>query len=106
MSSGFYLKNRLAKLDYSIDWAGEIGTDSVTPGGSGWLVDPAWDSFSNSNGLKLVPSSPTYAAGIASAAFSGGEDGRTYLVTNTVECVSGRVLARCLTIRIGMESAL
>jgi hypothetical protein len=106
MSSGFYLKNRLAKLDYSIDWTQEIGTDSVSPGGSGWLVDPPWDSFSSPNGLKLVPSSPTHAAGISSAAFSGGENGKTYSLTNTVECLSGRVLARTLTIRIGEESAL
>lgn len=78
-------KDPAGTVDYSVDWAKEIGADVITA--STWTV-PA--------GLTKV--SDSYAATATTVWLSGGTDGVAYDLTNTVTLASGRIFSVTFTV--------
>ncbi len=71
-------KDPVENLDYSLDWSKEIGNDAIT--NSVWTAD---------SGITL--SNPSFSATGATTWISGGVDGKSYRIWNTITTTSGRI---------------
>lgn len=78
--------------DYDIDWSQRLATgDSITS--SSWSV----------NGTSLVVSSNFFTPSRTKAVLTGGVDGRTYILTNTVNTVLSGPLSEYVQITVRDE---
>ncbi len=78
-----------AAMDFTIDWAADLGTDTISS--SAWAVAPT--------GLSIGTDSHTTTK--TTVRLSGGTAGARYLVTNTVVTVGGQTLIGGLLIDVG-----
>ena len=89
---GSVIKDPDAVLDYAVDWATWLAWDGDTIAASTWTLpadpdDLAIDSF-------------PFSATVATVWLSGGQAGRSYLVTNHITTAAGREDERTLRIRV------
>lgn len=76
-----------AHKDYSLDWSDWLGTDTVQS--STWEVPDGLSKTSTGN-----------TASVTSIWLSGGEVGKSYVVTNTITTAGGRVDSRSIEIKV------
>lgn len=76
-----------SNLDYTVSWVDFLGTDTI-----------ATSAWSNDLGITLGTTSNTTTT--ASAFFTGGVAGTTYLVTNTITTAGARTATRTFYISI------
>jgi hypothetical protein len=89
---GIFLKDPVANLDYSVDWAaGYLDGQTITS--SQWSVEPA-----EAGGIMLSAtlSGPTRTT----ATLTGGIPGHVYRISNQVTLSDQRADARALTVRV------
>lgn len=85
MSEATYRKDPSAILDYQINWATWLGSDTISS--STWIV---------TTGITKVTSTNTTTT--ATVWLSGGTAGQTYTATNTIVTTAGRTDQRTITI--------
>ncbi len=83
-----FLKDPTATLDYALDWAAWLATDTIAS--SNWVLP---------TDLTLARSEITPTQAIAW--ISGGVVGHTYNVVNTITTTAGREDSRSITISVG-----
>lgn len=83
-----FIKDPDAVLDYTVDWATWLGTDTIST--SSWPVIPA----------GITKDSDTNSTTIATIWLSGGTIGETYQLTNRIVTAGGRTDDRTITINI------
>ena len=89
MIVGAYVKDPDEVLDYTIDWAAAIPSDTIAS--STWVV-PA--------GITQASPSPSYTTTATTIWLSGGTAGTVYDVVNRITTSGGRTLERALQIRV------
>ncbi len=82
-----YPKTSSDVLDYKVDWSTWLGTDTITS--SSWTI-PA----------PLVTVLSQYTTTSTTVFVTGGSDGITYLVSNTINTTGGRTVTRSFQISI------
>ena len=82
-----FLKDPQAVLDYAVDWATWLGSDTITS--SAFTV-----------GTGLTKDSQATTTTKATVWLSGGTDGTDYQVTNTITTAGGRTDERTITIMV------
>lgn len=83
-----FTKDPDAVLDYTVDWATWLGTDTIST--STWPVVPA----------GITKDSDTNSTTIATIWLSGGTIGETYQLTNRIVTAGGRTDDRTITINV------
>lgn len=87
-----FVKDPAALVDYAIDWtAGYLGDQTITA--SVWRVNPA-------EGGGVMVDSSAILPGKTVATLFGGQVGRLYHVTNTVNFSDSRSDERTLMVRV------
>lgn len=84
-----FIKDPQATTDYSIDWTAPLQAAGDTIATTAWTTDP---------GIAVAKS--TYVGYVTTAFISGGTEGSSYSVTNTITTVGGRTLAQNFIIRV------
>jgi hypothetical protein len=84
-----YLKDSNATLDYGVNWAPWLGTDTISA--SAWTVQ---------TGLTTATPAPSFTTTTTTIWLSGGTVGTTYTVTNRVTTAAGRIDDRTFTIQV------
>jgi len=75
-------------LDYSINWAKALTTDTITA--SSWTIsDPS-----------LVEDHATFAPSATTIWLTGGTPNNTYTVTNTIMTAGGRTFVQAVLIKV------
>ncbi len=87
-SSELEVKDPSAVLDYSIDWADWLGADVIAT--STWSVPGG-----------ITKDSDDKSATGTTVWLSGGSNGQTYDLRNTITTDGGRTNARTMTITVG-----
>jgi hypothetical protein len=82
-----YEKDPSAVLDYQVNWATWLGTDTIST--STWTVTTG-----------LTKDSDTNTTTTATAWLSGGTAGRTYTVTNRIVTAGGRTDERSFQVKV------
>lgn len=82
-----YLKTPSDVLDYRVDWSTWLGTDTITS--SSWSIPS-----------PLVTVLSQYTTTSTTVFLTGGSDGITYLVSNTINTTGGRTVTRSFQISI------
>jgi hypothetical protein len=82
-----FVKDPDAVLDYAVDWAAWLGTDTIAT--STWTVPTG-----------LTKTTDTKTATLATVWLSGGTDGSDYQVANKIVTAGGRTDERTLTIKV------
>ncbi len=82
-----YEKDPSAVLDYQVNWATWLGTDTIST--STWTVPTG-----------LTKDSDTNTTTTATAWLSGGTAGRTYTVTNRIVTAGGRTDERSFQVKV------
>lgn len=82
-----YLKTPSDVLDYMVDWSTWLGTDTIST--SSWTVPAA---------MSVSLSSHTTTT--TTVFLSGGADGNTYLISNTINTTGGRTVTRSFQVSI------
>lgn len=85
--SDIFVKDPDSKLDYTVNWAAWLGTDTIAS--SAWVVP---------TGLTQVSVSSTTTT--ATIVISGGTAGQTYMITNRITTTQGRIDDRTAIIYI------
>ena len=89
MSVRSFIKDPEAELDYLIDWALWLGTDTIET-----------SSWASSEPTVLVVEASTRTTTTATVWLSGGVDRERYTVTNTITTAAGRTDERTISVRI------
>ena len=84
-----FVKDPNAILDYSLDWAPWLDGDTLTS--STWVVDSP---------LSVVSGSEVFDNTTTSLFISGGVQGTSYTITNSITTAGGRTDDRSLELRI------
>jgi len=82
-----YQKTSAEILDYTVDWASFLSTDTIST--STWTLD---------TGITKVSDSHTTTT--CTAFISGGSTDRTYMLTNVIVTAGGRTAARSFNLAI------
>lgn len=82
-----YLKTPSDVLDYMVDWSTWLGADTIST--SSWTVPAA---------MSVSLSSHTTTT--TTVFLSGGADGNTYLISNTINTTGGRTVTRSFQVSI------
>jgi hypothetical protein len=85
-------KHPVSELDYQFDWSEWLDTDTITS--SDWDVP---------TGLTLADE--TYNTTTATVWLSGGTNGTTYQVVNTIVTADGRTESKALTVQVTNSGA-
>ena len=80
-------------LDYSINWEHQIGSDPISTS--------VWSYAGNPDSPPLVLSSSSIATPITTIWLNAGDGGTTYLLTNRITTVGGRIMDQ--TVRLRMQ---
>ena len=75
-------------LDYKIDWSSYLGEDEI--------ISSSWSISENS----LLVDSQTSSTTDTKVWLSGGDNNKTYLITNSIETASGRKDERSFLLRV------
>ena len=86
-SSNYFVKDPNAVMDYQINWATWLGSDTIST--STWVV---------ASGITKVSDSRTTTA--TTIWLSGGTDGTTYALTNRIVTAGGRTDDRTINIQV------
>lgn len=76
------------RLDYTINWQNQLGTDTITA--SSWTISDA----------SLVTDNNTFAPKTATIWLLSGTPNDTYTVTNTITTAGGRIYVQAVNIRV------
>jgi hypothetical protein len=76
------------RLDYTINWANALGTDTITL--SSWTISAA----------DLTTDSNTFAPRTSTIWLLGGTPAQTYTVTNTITTAGGRIFVQAVNISV------
>jgi hypothetical protein len=87
----FYLKDPAARVDYAIDWAGQL--DGRTIAASSWSVEPDEEG-------GIAAEDPSVALSQTAARLTGGVTGHAYSVSNLVTLSDGSADVRSITLRV------
>ena len=87
MSIPTKLKESAEVLDYTFDWASQYLVTGDTLSTSTWLVPTG-----------ITKNSDTFTTGTTTIWLSGGTDGVSYTITNTVTTAGGRTAVRQMVI--------
>jgi cytosine/adenosine deaminase-related metal-dependent hydrolase len=87
----FYLKDPAARVDYAIDWAGQL--DGRTIAASNWSVEPDEQG-------GIAAENASVALSLTSARLTGGVTGHAYSVSNLVTLSDGSADVRSITLRV------
>lgn len=87
MSEATYRKDPSALLDYQINWATWLGSDTITS--SSWTVETG-----------LTKEAETDTTTTSTVWVSGGTAGESYEATNTIVTTAGRTDQRTITIMV------
>lgn len=88
MSLNWPAKGPYEVLDYTINWARALGTDSIST--SDWTISAA----------DLVEDNATNQAKTATIWLSGGTAGQSYTVFNTIVTAQGRTFTQTVAINV------
>jgi len=80
-------------VDYTINWANQIGSDTITASSWAYTGDP--------DSLALVLSNGSFTTTTATIWANGGNDGTRYTLTNHITTFGGRIMEQSvyLTVR-------
>jgi hypothetical protein len=79
-------------VDYSINWANEIGSDTISI--STWAYAGTPDT------TPLVLSNGTISSGVTTIWIDNGTGGTNYTITNTITTAGGRVMEQSVYIAV------
>ncbi len=82
-----YYKDPSDVLDYAVDWAAVIPTDTIST--STWT--PA---------TGITSATPSFAGKVTTVWLSGGTTGTTYAVVNRIVTTGGRTIERTIHVRV------
>jgi hypothetical protein len=85
-----FLKDPGASLDYTIDWSGWLGTDTI-----------ATSTWTAATGIAVGVTTNTTTS--ATVWLSGGTVGQIYAVTNHIVTAAGRTDSRTLSIEVQVK---
>lgn len=94
MAEASYTKDPNAVLDYTINWADWLDSDTIAS--SSWAVTPA--------GLTIA--SDTETTTTTTVWLSGGTQGVAYTASNTIVTAGGRTEVRSITVLVGARAGM
>lgn len=79
--------------DYTYDWRLDLEGDNIIAGGSAWSIE-------GSGSLQIDSTEISGANLFSSVWLSGGSQGETYIITNTIKTALGRTLTRTFVLYV------
>ena len=87
----FYLKDPQSRVDYAMDWSGDLGAQTIAE--SAWSISPE-------EAGGVVVDSASFDNNRSTARLSGGVIGHVYQIGNRVTLSDGRIDERSILLRV------